>query len=173
MPGVTGSININTTFNQPITGIPGSSVPSISNQQSIKVQFSNTSGSGANQVNLKHSKTYVLAAAPLDLDLTSLTDVVGNAVTFAKIRSISVVNKSTTDGQVVVVGYATTTSNAWTGLLSNPGTITIEPSTTSNAGAWIQTAPNTTGWAVSSSSKLIQLDPGANTITVDVEIVGA
>jgi hypothetical protein len=57
--------------------------------------------------------------------------------------------------------------------LSNPGTITIEPSTTSNAGAWIQTAPNTTGWAVSSSSKLIQLDPGANTITVDVEIVGA
>jgi hypothetical protein len=169
--GVTGSIALNSQFSQGTTNVPGNNLVQLSNNQAVK--FATTaSGTAADQVDLKYSRTITLAAAPTALDLRSLTDVFGGAVAFARVKSVQIVNKSSTDGYTVTVGYSTTTSNAWVGFLSNPGTFVVGPSTASNAGFFAITSPNATGWPVSSSSKLLNLDPGANTVVVDIEITG-
>lgn len=170
---VTGSISINTSTNQDISNVPGLA-PIISTQQNLKFVFG-TSGTGVDSVDRKHTRSYTIAAStPLVLDLKTLLAVDGSAVAFTKVKSITIVNKNTNDAHVLLMGYATTTSNAWVSLLSNPGQITIGPSTIANplGGIYAQTSPNVSGWAVGASNKLLQLDPGANTINVDVEICG-
>lgn len=169
---VSGNVTINTSFTQVAVGLPGNQAAALTNAQSFKVIY-NPAGSGADQIALKYSAKLTLSAAPLVLNLQALTDVFGAALSFSLVRSITIVNESTTNGQTVLMGYSTTTANAWVSLVSNPGQITIEPSTAANQGFFAMTAPNTTGWAVGASNRMLQLDPGANTIVVDVEITGA
>jgi hypothetical protein len=86
---------------------------------------------------------------------------------------VQVVNTSQIDGQNVLMGYASTTTDAWVGMLSNPGQVVIGPSTAANQGVFVATSPGTSGWAVSGSSYLLNFDPGANTIVISVTILGA
>lgn len=133
-----------------------------------------TNGTAADKIDLLHRKTYTLAAAPTVLDLNggTLLDPLGNACAFARIRRIRIKFLDTTDGHTLKLGYSTTTTNAWTGLLSNPGQLTLQASSAAND-AWIEiNAPNTTGMAVSSTNKLLQLDPGSSTYTIILEIDG-
>jgi hypothetical protein len=76
-----------------------------------------------------------------------------------------------TDGQNVTLSGGA--SNPWTGILSATGTLIVFPSTVNNQGILFLSAPNTTAAVVSGTSKTLKLDPGANTITVNIEITGA
>ena len=170
MAVVTGSIKTQTNFAQALTGLPGGA-QSISASQNFG--FAPTvSGVLADQVDTKHTRTYALAAStPVTLDLTNLADIQNNPITFARVRSVSIVVRSQVDGQVLLLGGAGT--NAWVAICSSTtATITVYPSTAGNQGYFAWTCPNTTGAPVTSTSKLLKLDPGTNAFSVDVEITG-
>jgi hypothetical protein len=96
VPNVTGSLKLTTSFQQAASGLPGNQTASLSVQQSPACNFS-TSGTAADQCDLKHTKTYSFVASTAQtIDLTALTDVFGNAVSFVKVRSITFIFQGTT-----------------------------------------------------------------------------
>jgi hypothetical protein len=101
-----------------------------------------------------------VASTPQTLDLTALTDALGTAITTARVRFVLFKNLATTDGYNLTVGGAG--ANEWNGPLSSGGKLTVGPSTASNDGFALLSAPHTTGYPVSGTSKLLKLDPGAN-----------
>lgn len=138
------------------------------------------SGTGSNNIDLIYAKAITLVAStPQTLDLTSLTDLSGASINFARVRDFAVINTSTTTGQIVTVGAAAT--NAWVGPLgTTTSTAIVYPGVTGAAtpspGHIRWTDPYTTGvsggMVVTGTSKSVKLDPGANTITVYVIIAG-
>jgi hypothetical protein len=171
MSVVTSSLRVNNGSSQNPAVTVGSVTPQANN---VAYNCSLANGTAADQCNLQYINTLALVAStPQALNLQSLTDVYGNSLSFSKIRQIIINMKSTTDGQTLTLGYGTTTANAWTSLVSNPGTITLQAATTNNNAVFVLTAPNTTGWAVGSSNRLLQFDPGSATFNVDVLIWGA
>jgi hypothetical protein len=164
---ITGSISATSNLSQSITATPGGSVVTTSQN----VGWAVTSGTGSDRSDAKYLKPISLVAGvPQALDLSTLPDGIGAACDFARIKSILVVNDSVTDP--ITVGYATTTTNAWTGLFSNPGTIVIQPSTSAgNMGFLLACAPSATGWVVDSTHKLIQFSCAANA-EIRVEFTG-
>jgi hypothetical protein len=162
---VTGSNSVVTNNQQTSSGLP-TNIP-VAVQQNFN--FNPANGTAADQVDLKYTKTLTLAATPTTLDLTALTDVFGNSINFARVRSITLKHKGTTDGQNVTVSGGA--ANPWTGIIT--GNLILFPSTANNNGVIVLWAPGTTGAVVSGASKTLKLDPGANTITVDIEICGA
>ena len=113
---------------------------------------------------------YALAAStPQTLDLTTLQDPHGNALTVTRSRYIAFKLLSSTDGQTVKVGnYG---SNDFLGFVSSGGTVTVYPSTANNDGFTVFSAPNTTGMAVDGTHKNLKLDPGSTAASLLV-IVG-
>jgi len=173
MSTLLGSITVTSVMTQATAAtIPGGQP--LANQTQSRFAIASPAGAAgsADNADLKYSAILPLAATPTVLDLTALKDVLGNPISFARVRSILISNPATVDGQVVKLGYAAATANAWTGLISNPGQLTIEPSSALNPGVLALTAPNTTGLPVTSTSKLLNLDPGAATIALSIEIVG-
>jgi hypothetical protein len=167
---VSGSISISSNLTQTPVSLPGATP--------VRTAFTSTwtvaSGTAADQADRKYAKPLTLAAGtPTVLDLTALTDLEGNPVNFARVKSIIGVNRSQVPGQVVLFGYATTTANAHVGIVSNPGQMVIRPSTATNPGVFAFVAPDADGFVVGPTSKLIQLDPGAHTIELDLEICGS
>jgi hypothetical protein len=138
--------------------------------QSSRCNF--TSGTLANQCDTLYASTLTLAAVHTALNLQSLLDPFGNAISFARVKYLQVVNTSQTDGHNVLMGYASSTANCFVGFLSNPGQVVIGPSTAANQGVFVATSPNTTGFPVSSSSYLLNFDPQSETITINVTILG-
>lgn len=170
MAAVTGSISTNTSFSQTPSNIPGSSITPLTNAQTIKFQVS-TSGTAADQVDLKYSATLTFTASTAQtLDLTSLTDVYGGAVNFARVKSITISMKSTTDGATLTLGAAG--SNPWAAILGTTGTLVMQAATANNPSMLVLTAPNTTGWVTSGTSKAFKLTPSAHAFSVDIEITG-
>jgi hypothetical protein len=163
-------ITVRSSVQDTPTSIPGAAALVTRQSPGFK---SNTPGAGADQVALHHAKTYHLAGATQVIDLQSLLDINGATISFAKVRSVLLVNRSAVDGQDCLLGYPATTANAWTGLVSNPGQIAVKPSSPSNSGTMLLLAPNASGFPVSPTSRLLQLDPGAATMDVDLEIVGS
>lgn len=169
MATVTGSISTQTLMQQTSSTVPGTVTP-LSNSQSLKCTLS-TSGTAADQVDLKYSTTLTFSASTAQtLDLTSLTDVYGGAINFARVRTITIKMKSTTDGATLTIGNAA--SNAWAAILGATGTLIMQASTSTNDSMLVLTAPNTTGWATSGSSKSLKLLPSAHAFSVDIEITG-
>ena len=174
MAVVTGNLNINAAFSQTVSsGVIGSySVPA--NLQ-LSQQFANGTGSG--QVDLCYAAKLSLAGSATTLDLTSITDVSGATVNFARVRLIVVQNLATTAGYTVTVGAAAT--NAWTGFLgTTTSTLVLQPNVgaTANQSLWLAidsfSTGASTGAYVDSTHKSLKLDPGANTISVNVLILG-
>jgi len=168
---ITGSINLTSSLAQtPPASIPGGS--KLTTQNSIK--FVPVTGAPGTQdaIDLKYSRTLTLAATPAVLDLSDLTDVFGEAVAFTRVRTVLIVNRDINDGHNLLIGYSSATTNAWTALVSNPGQITLGASTGTNSGSLFAACPNTTGWAVSSTNRLLNLDPGVNTLVVSIEVTG-
>lgn len=171
MANVTGSMKVTTSSTQTPTGLPGTVTPLTINQ-TFNSTFQN--GTAADLVDQRYIATLTfVASTPQALDLTSLLDSSGGAVNFARVRRLSIKFKDATDGQTLKIGYASTTANAWTSLLSNPGQLTLQPSTAANDGFIVLSAPNTTGWVVSNTNKLLNLDPGTSAFSIDIEILGA
>ena len=169
MANVTGSISTQTSFTQVPTTVPGSVTP-LNNAQSLKVTFQ-TSGTAADTVDLKYSATLTFTASTAQtLDLTALTDIYGGTVNLARVRSLTIYMKSTTDGATLTVGAAGT--NPWAAILGTTGTLVMQSSTSTNASMLVLTAPNTTGWVTSGSSKNLKLTPSAHAFSVDIEITG-
>ena len=166
---VTGSANLNPSFYY----TPGAGFlngTAIQLNKSIRSLF-NTSGVTADQVDTLYCNTLTFAAStPQTLDLTSLTDILGQSISFARVRLLIIRINSTTDGQNLLMGASGT--NEWNALVSASGTITVYPSTSLNAGYNCFSMPNTTGAVVSGSHKTLKLDPGANAFSVDVIIAG-
>ncbi len=172
MSVITGSQKLTSELQIASTTIPGG----VALASSISVGFKPAQPAGtagaADNVDVPFIKTLTLSATPTVLDLTNLTDPYGVPISFARVRSVYIKNRSTTDGQNVLFGFSGTTTNAWTALVSNPGQNTIHASTATNDGVFYHVASTSTGMVVSSSNKLLNLDPGANTIVVDVIILG-
>ena len=129
------------------------------------------SGDLADQCDLVHSKTYTFTAStPQVIDLRALTDALGAAIVFARVKLLAIRVNGTVDGAVLLVGA--NGSNDWLGLSSSGSTVTVYPSTALNDGFAVFQMPNTTGAAVTTSAHLLKLDPGANAFTVDLLIAG-
>lgn len=164
-------LKVITSMSQSPTGASSGSItaPSISN--SIKCNLAN--GTIADQQDIAYVTTHTfVASTPLVIDLTNVIDIYGATRTFARVNKVVIKFYDTADSHTLLLGYATTTSNAWVSLVTNPGLITVCSSTSNNDGGFVVVAPNTTGYAVSSSNKLFQLDAGSHTPTVDIEIHG-
>jgi hypothetical protein len=169
MANATQNIQVNTVQSITPTGLPGT-VSALSQAQAFA--FAPAAGTAADQINELSVQTLSFSAAPQVIDLTQLIDLTGNSWAAARIDSIIVNVRSVTDGQYLLMGYTTTTTHAWTSMISNPGQMTLQPATANNKGVFLATAPNTTGWVVSSTNKLLNLDPGPSTFLADVIITG-
>jgi hypothetical protein len=170
MSTVTGSVKVNISGSQTPGTLPGTVTP-VNVNQTFNCNFA-TSGTTADSVDLMHVKTYSFAASTAQtLDLTSLTDVYGGAVAFARVRAIEIKVKSTTDGATLTLSPGA--SNGWTNFLGTSSTLILQASTSSNDAGFVVTAPNTTGWVVDSTHKTLTLTPSAHAYDVDVQIMGA
>jgi hypothetical protein len=171
MPTVTGSVKHQGAFSQTAPSTLPATTPATSISVPQSWSFSvTTSGTAADQTDLKYTQSLSLAASPTTLDLTNLTDVYGNTVNFKRVRSFAIRMKDTTDSHTLAIGNAA--SNAWTGFLGSTSVLTMQASSSANDSYLVLTAPNTTGFATGSTNKNVKLDPGANTFTVEIEITG-
>jgi hypothetical protein len=164
---VTGTTQITFSFAQtPTTGfLSGTPLP-------VAETFSmilRASGVAANQVDGLYAHTFTfVASTPQTLDVTSLTDVLGNSITAARARIIAVKVKWTNDGLPLILGANGTTP--WTGFLNSAGTLKVFPSSSANDGWFILSAPQTTGIPITGAGSILKMDPGTAAGTVDVII---
>lgn len=141
----------------------------LTKNESFRAQLAN--GTLADQVDTLHMKQYSFAAStPITIDLTALADVYGNPISFARVDLLAIKINNAVDGQVLKLGDSVT--NEWDAFLSAAGVLTVFPGTASNDGFFLLAAPNTTGMAVTATSKTLKMDPGANAFTADVIIAG-
>jgi hypothetical protein len=137
--------------------------------------ISTTSGTAADQCDLLYANTLTfVASTPQTIDLTSLLDVIGNSLSFARVKVFAIRVNSTTNGDKLTVGNSGT--NEWSGTaapLSAGGTLKVLASTaTGNHGYTVLSGPNTTGFVVDSTHKTVKLDPGASAFSCDLLIAG-
>lgn len=172
---VSGNVVLTAQFNEVITsGV----ITQLNLPANISQNFTYTNGTAAGMVDYIYAKSLSLAGSATTLDLTSLTDLNGGSVNFARVRELVIVNLATTAGYTVTVGAAG--SNAWsTGPLgTSTSTSILMPSvgqtTALSTLRWsdpFSTGASTGGY-VDSTHKNLKLDPGANTISVYVLIAG-
>jgi hypothetical protein len=165
---MTGTVTINGSFVQTdtaglISPIQAQALASVSNQ------FQNIAGT-ANAIDTLYAKQLTLAGAATHINLFAATDVLGNSVSFARVRFWSVqvvtltagfiVNIYTRTGTDPVTWLPVTTSGA---LWCPPGGIVIgyDPGSTT-----------TNGFVVGSGAFDFTVDPGANTVVCNVLIAG-
>src|SRR5262245_18892644 len=98
---VSGSVNLNTAFAKTVsTGV----ITTLNIPATINQAVTYTNGTGTSQCDLVYAKSLSLAATPTSLDLTSLTDLSGTSINFARVREVQIVNQSTTAGRTITVG---------------------------------------------------------------------
>lgn len=128
-----------------------------------------TSGTGVNQVDICFDDTRSVAnGSPDDLDLAGgLVDIYGNTLTFAKIKAILIVNKSTTVGEILSVGgNASNQFINWVGDASD--IIKIGP-----GGFFGLCNPSAAGYAVTASSgDILQIASDSGTISYRIQLWG-
>jgi hypothetical protein len=127
-------------------------------------------GTGSLQTDTLYAKPLTLSATPTTVDFTSVTDPGNASVTFARSRLFFVYNPAATAGYDCGVYHGA--SNGWAQLpaSANPlyaryggGFILLVDPTSTGAG---------NGDVITSTSKTVVFDPGANTLTVYVIMAG-
>jgi hypothetical protein len=106
--------------------------------------------------------TYTVTTTPTTIDVTNLTDVFGNALNFATVKHIQVVNNDTTNNLTVGGG-----TNALFPAL--PPLIGQAAAANSNRSC----VNLTTNLTVTGTTKIVQLVASAGSISVDVLIAGS
>ncbi len=161
---VSGSVLFGASFNEAVTGVTNYQIP-----LAVSGSVTYANGTASNQVDTVYAKVINLAAATQTIDLTSLTDPAGNAINVARVREFIVQNTSASAGFDCKVEAGA--SNGWSVLppSTNPiycryGSVLRISDPVSTGGA--------NGNVVGSSSKTVTFDPGANTFTINVLIVG-
>lgn len=180
MSTINGRISVTESFSQVLANVPVAAGQTPQVTAPISANFAPSTGGtagAADQVDLKYTATLTfVTATPQVLNLQALTDVVGAAINFARVRSITIKMRGPVDGQVLKLGYSGVTSNAWTSLVTNPGQILLQAfATANNDCVFVITAPGAAGYVVGSTNRLLQLDPGtfaSGTFTIDIEITG-
>jgi hypothetical protein len=105
--------------------------------------------------------TFTVTTTPTTIDVTALTDVFGNALNFATVKHIQVVNNDTTNNLTVGGG-----TNA---LFSALPALVGQSAAANSNGSCVNLTTNLT---VTGTTKIIQLVAGAGSISVDVLIAG-
>lgn len=145
---------------------------SVSSPLQISRSVDLASGTGAGKADTLYSDRRTLAAsATEDLDLAgSLTDALGAAATFVRVKGL-MISASKDNTNSVVFGAAG--SNPWATLLNSTGTVTLRP----GASAFFMAgAADATGWGVTASTgdllKIANSGSGSS-VTYDIVVVGA
>jgi hypothetical protein len=166
MAVVAGTAALTSGFNQTISSgvVTAQTIPA---SISLTTQYAN--GTAAGKVDLIHAKQYTLAGSATTIDLTSLLDLSGATVNFARIRDLVVQVVTATVDFNVTLGNAA--SNSWAALWGATGTHVVP------AGSIFYVTDPTTvgaskGLVTSGTSKSLKLDPGANTVVVNLIIAG-
>lgn len=163
---VSGTTQIAFSFNQtPSTGfLNGVPLPIA---ETFKAIF-RTSGVLADQIDNIHAKTYTfVASTPQSIDLTTITDIIGNTITAKRVRLLAIKVKWTTDVPLIVGNSGTNDFEAFVGA---GGTFKVYPSSANNDGFAIFTCPQTLGApTIDSTHKILKLDP--QTAAGDVDVI--
>lgn len=125
-------------------------------------------GTGKDQADELWHDSRTVTGASEDLDLAgSLTNGLGDVVTFVKIKTIMIKNTSTTAGENLSVGGAAANQLInWVGDASDK--IVIGPD-----GLFILHNPAAAGYAVTAATgDLLKIDSGAATITYEIVLIG-
>lgn len=167
MAVVTGTAQLVAGFNQTNSSglITTQTLPA---SISLTTQYQNGTGAGA--INLIFAKQIALVAStPQTLDLTTLTDLSGAAVNFARIRELVVQVVTATSGFNVILGNAAAT--AFAAFWGATGTDTVFAGSIRYF-----TDPTSVGVGIgavtSGTSKSLKLDPGSNNVTINLLIAG-
>lgn len=167
MAVVTGNAGFNVGLNQTVTSglVTTQTLPAAI---ALTTQYGN--GTGAGQINLLYAKQIALVAStPQTLDLSSLADISGATVNFARIREIVIQVVTATSAFNVTVGAAA--SNPFAAFWGTTGTDTVFAGSTryftdpTSVGAGV-------GAVTSGTSKSLKLDPGSNNVTINLLIAG-
>lgn len=166
MATVGGTSQISAGFNQTVSSgvVSAQTIPA---SIALTTQYQN--GTSAGKIDLVYAKQLTLAATPTTLDLTSLNDLSGASVNFARVRELVIEIVDTTAGHDVTIGDAA--SNAWAPFLGATGTYVIFAGTIYHV-ADPNTVGSGVGAVVTGSSKALKLDPGSNTVVVNILIAG-
>lgn len=170
---VTGSITITAAFSEYITsGVvnPETLAAALSALGVTAGALSFTNGTAAGQVDTLYCKPFTLAASPTTIDLTSVTDLGAASVTFARSRLFFVFNPTVTAAYDLAIYHGS--SNGWAPLPASANPLYAR----ANGGFALIVDPQSTGGGVgnvvTSTSKTVTLDPGANTVTAYVLCAG-
>lgn len=148
-----------------LTGVADLSSPTDQLKKILSVVLAN--GSGANQAQQHWHDERTLSATSENLDLAaSLTNGLGQTVTFSTVKTIIIYNKSTTSGQVIAVGGAA--ANQFVNWVANSSDIVrIGP------GGFLALSSPVDGFAVvAGTGDQLKIDAGAATITYGIIIIG-
>lgn len=122
-------------------------------------------GTTANKANvIWHDRRTVAAATNDDLDLTTLTDRLGNALAFTLIKWFVLRLITPTTGYKLTVGNgAANQFTGWFGAAAH----------TEDVMDWMAKVNQIDGWTVDGTHKSLRIrNPGANPITYDIVLVG-
>lgn len=163
---VAGNVTFNAAFTETVSSgvIQTYSVPA-----TISSNLSYANGTASNQIDTIYAKALTLSGATTTIDLTSLTDPAGNSANFARVREFIVVNTSTTAGFDVKVEAGA--SNGWSVLPPSTSPVYARYSGILRISDPVSTGSGN-GNVVGSTSKTVTFDPGANTVIINVLIVG-
>lgn len=170
---VTGSVTMTVSFSEFVTSglitpeTLGALLTALG-QNAGTLNFTNGTASG--QIDTLYAKPLTLAGATTTVDFTSVTDLGGASVTFARGRLFMVYNPDTNASHDVKVSQGA--SNGWAPL----GTSTNPQWARNNGGFLLMVDPISTGSGngnvITSTSKTVLFDPGSNTVTVYVIMAG-
>lgn len=165
---VTGGVTVNASFVQ--TDSTGLIVPIQAQglQQTIN-QFQNTAGA-TNGIDQLYAANLTLAGAATHLNLHALTDILGNSIVMARVRYWSVAVTTLTTAFIMNI-YTRTGTNPVTWLpITTSGALWCPPGSVVFATDFFSTTTN--GYVVGSGANDFTIDPGANTVNVNVLIAG-
>jgi hypothetical protein len=163
---VTGNVTFTASFTE---ASPTGALTSFSIPANINSGFTYANGTASGQVDTIYAAKLTLSGATQTIDLTNLTDPANNAITFARVREFIVQNTASTASYDVKVEAGGT--NGWAVLPPSTAPVycrygsSIKISDSNSTGSG-------NGNVVTSTSKTITFDPGANTVTIYLLIVG-
>jgi hypothetical protein len=140
--------------------------------QSISETFSYslTTGTGADQADrLYYARRTVSSGTPDDIDLASgsLTDIYGNALTFARIKGIYIHNRSTTAAEILSVGAGSNPLINW--VMASGDGVKVRA-----GGVFFIFAPDATAYAVTAATgDILEIAAASGSPSYDILILGA
>lgn len=162
---VSGQIQPNLSFSQLVTS-------GFLNGQSLAIGLNTlakfVAGTAADSIDGLYAHTFTFVASTMQtMDVSTLTDIFGVSITAARARFIAIRVNGVVDGSSLTITPDAT--NGWAAFTTS---LKLLPSSSANpaGGFFILTAPNTTGYPIDGTHKVLDMTPSAHAFTVDVVI---